>query len=125
MSPDTIIAATRQSGFPEVEPGSFGALPIRAALFVALVTATGGWLLLQSLVNWNSVEPLHFLFYLVIAVFASVLKIALPTVNGSMSINFFFILIGLVDLSLPETMGPLLVGRCFQSHCPMLLALGR
>ena len=47
---------------------------------------------------------MHFLFYLVIAIFASVLKIALPTVNGSMSINFFFILIGLVDLSLPETM---------------------
>jgi diguanylate cyclase (GGDEF)-like protein/putative nucleotidyltransferase with HDIG domain len=66
--------------------------------------ATGGWLILRSLEHWNTTEPLHFLFYFVIAIFASLLKIALPTVNGSMSINFFFILIGLVDLSLPETM---------------------
>src|SRR5580765_5103502 len=104
MSPDTIIAATRHTGFPAIEPGSFRALPLRAALFITMVVAIGGWLLLHSLETWNTAEPLHFLFYLVIAVFASLLKIALPTVNGSMSINFFFILIGLVDLSLPETM---------------------
>jgi diguanylate cyclase (GGDEF)-like protein/putative nucleotidyltransferase with HDIG domain len=104
MSPDTIIAATRQSGFPAIEPGTFRALPLRAALFITLVVSTGGWLLLQALNGWDSAEPMHFLFYLIISVVASVLKIALPTVNGSMSINFFFILIGLVDLSLPETM---------------------
>jgi len=117
MSPDTIIAATRQSGFPDVEPGTFRALPLRAALFIMLVVATGGWLLVQSVENWSSVEPAHFLFYLVIAIFASVLKIALPTVNGSMSINFFFILIGLVDLSLPETM----VIACFGAVAQNLL----
>src|ERR1700733_9600147 len=104
MSPDTIIAATRQTGFPAIEPGTFRALPLKAALFIALVVSTGGWLLLKSLNTWDAVEPMHFLFYLIIAVFASILKIALPTVNGSMSINFFFILIGLVDLNLPETM---------------------
>src|SRR5579872_3608825 len=104
MSPDTIIAATRRTGFPAIEPGSFRALPLRAALFITAVAATGAWLFLHALQQWNTAEPGHFLFYLVIAMFASVLKIALPTVNGSMSINFFFILIGLVDLSLPETM---------------------
>ena len=104
MSPETILAATRHNAFPEVEPGSFRALPLRAALFVTLVTATGGWLLANALESWNTADPAHFLFYLAIAVCASMLKIALPTVNGSMSVNFFFILIGLVDLSLPETM---------------------
>lgn len=59
MSPDTIIAATRQSGFPAVEPGTFRALPLRAELFIILVTATGGWLLVQSVENWNPAEPLH------------------------------------------------------------------
>ena len=104
MSPDTIIAATRHTGFRDIEPGSFRALPLRASLFITLVVSTGGWLLLRSFDGWSPTEPLHFLFYFVIAIFASLLKIALPTVNGSMSINFFFILIGLVDLSLPETM---------------------
>jgi len=115
MSPDTIIAVARQTGFPAVEPGSFRALPARAALFVALVTATGGWLSLEAAQSWSTPEPLHFLFYLIIAIFASVLKIALPTVNGSMSINFFFILIGLVDLSLPETMTIAIAGTIAQS----------
>ena len=73
-------------------------------MFVTAVVAIGGCLLIRSLDNWNTTEPLHFLFYFVIAIFASLLKIALPTVNGSISVNFFFILIGLVDLSLPETM---------------------
>ena len=100
--PFAILAAVRQTGFPEIEPGSFRALPLRAALFIMM--ATGALLFLRALENWSTVEPFHFLFYLVIAIFASVLKIALPTVNGSMSINFFFILIGLVDLGLPETM---------------------
>jgi diguanylate cyclase (GGDEF)-like protein/putative nucleotidyltransferase with HDIG domain len=104
MSPDTIIAAARQSGFPEVEPGTFRALPLRAALFITLVVATGAWLLVHALDNWSVADTPHFLFYLAIAICASMLKIALPTVNGSMSVNFFFILIGLVDLSLPETM---------------------
>ena len=47
MSPDTIIAATRQSGFPAIEPGTFRALPLKAALFITLVVGTGGWLLLR------------------------------------------------------------------------------
>src|SRR5438445_1749 len=62
MSPDTIIAATRHTGFPEIEPGSFRALPLRAALFITLVVCTGGWLVLQALDNWNAAHPLHFLF---------------------------------------------------------------
>lgn len=104
MSPDAIIAATRQNGFPEVKPGSFRALPLRAAFFIALVVATGAWLFLRSLETLSTAAPFYFCFYLLIAVGASFLKIALPTVNGSMSVTFFFILIGLVDLSLPETM---------------------
>ena len=105
MSPDMPSSPlTRHNGFPESEPGSFRALPLRAAMFITLVVSTGGCLLLEALKNWDAVEPLHFLFYLVVAIFASSLKIALPTVNGSLSINFFFILIGLVDLNLPETM---------------------
>src|ERR1700675_2081360 len=104
MSPDTIIAATRHTGFRDIEPGSFRVLPLRASLFITLVVSTGGWLLLRSFDGWSPTEALHFLFYFVIAIFASLLKIALTIVNGSMSINFFFILIGLVDLSLPETM---------------------
>jgi diguanylate cyclase (GGDEF)-like protein/putative nucleotidyltransferase with HDIG domain len=115
MSPETIIAATRQTGFAAVEPGSFRALPLRAALFISLVVATGAWLLARCFENWNPAEPLQFLFYLVIAIIASLLKIGLPTVNGSMSINFFFILIGLVDLSLPETMAIACAGAVTQN----------
>jgi diguanylate cyclase (GGDEF)-like protein/putative nucleotidyltransferase with HDIG domain len=104
MSPDAIIAAARQSGFPEVEPGSFRALPVRAAAFITFVIAVGAWLFVCSLDNWTNHYDVQFFVYLLIAVGASFLKIELPNVNGSMSITFFFILIGIADLSLPQTM---------------------
>jgi diguanylate cyclase (GGDEF)-like protein/putative nucleotidyltransferase with HDIG domain len=115
MSPDAIIAAARQTGFPEVEPGSFRALPLKAAAFITFVAATGAWLIVRSFDAWTNVEPQHFIFYLAIAILASVLKIALPTVNGSMSVTFFFILIGLVDLRLPQTMVIACVGVIAQN----------
>src|SRR4051812_40253484 len=103
VTPNERTSVKRPTWPRTTEPGSFGALPIRGALFIALVVCVGFWVFLVAIAQWSSPEPLHFLFYLVIAIFASALKIALPTVNGEMSINFFFILIGLVDLSLPET----------------------
>src|SRR6476660_5541647 len=79
-------------------------MPTKAKIFVALVI-TGGWLaLVQSLLHWQSHEPVSFIIYLLITVFASGLKLQLPGVTGTMSVCFFFILIGLVSLSLPEVL---------------------
>jgi putative nucleotidyltransferase with HDIG domain len=79
-------------------------MPTKAKIFVALVI-TGGWLaLVQSLLHWQSHEPVNFIVYFLLTVFASGLKLQLPGVTGTMSVCFFFILIGLVSLSLPEVL---------------------
>jgi diguanylate cyclase (GGDEF)-like protein/putative nucleotidyltransferase with HDIG domain len=57
-----------------------------------------------ALWNWHSDDLLRFSCYLTIAVFASSLKVQLPGIDGTMSVNFLFILLGILELSLPETL---------------------
>jgi diguanylate cyclase (GGDEF)-like protein/putative nucleotidyltransferase with HDIG domain len=54
--------------------------------------------------HWQSLDPLKFLCYLVVAVLASSLRIKLPGVNGTMSVNFLFVLLGVMELSFAETL---------------------
>src|SRR5438045_4236263 len=53
---------------------------------------------------WQSDNAIRFICYLLISTMASGCKVNLPGVTGTMSVNFLFILIGIVELSLPETM---------------------
>jgi diguanylate cyclase (GGDEF)-like protein/putative nucleotidyltransferase with HDIG domain len=46
----------------------------------------------------------RFACYLIIAVLSSGLKIQIPGLDGTMSVNFLFILLGILELSLPETL---------------------
>ena len=39
-----------------------------------------------------------------IALVASGLKVQLPGIDGTMSVNFLFVLLGILELSLPETL---------------------
>ena len=79
-------------------------MSIRARLFIGATAAFGGWALGHSLWHWQSVELIHFVCYLLVAVFASGLKIQLPGIDGNMSISFLFILLGVIELNLPETL---------------------
>ncbi len=60
--------------------------------------------LLYSLWHWQSVDLTRFVCYLLVAVLASSLKIQLPGIDGTMSVNFLFILLGVLELNLPETL---------------------
>lgn len=53
--------------------------------------------------HWHSHDLTRFLSYLLVALLASGLKVQLPGIDGTMSVNFLFILLGVMDLSLPET----------------------
>src|SRR6202041_3123577 len=46
----------------------------------------------------------RFFCYLAVALLASGLKVQLPGIDGTMSVNFLFILLGVMELSLPETL---------------------
>src|SRR5881394_1294173 len=79
-------------------------MPTKAKIFIG-VTATIGMLVVgTSLWHWHSDDLLRFFCYLAIAIFASSLKVQLPGIDGTMSVNFLFILLGILELSLPETL---------------------
>jgi diguanylate cyclase (GGDEF)-like protein/putative nucleotidyltransferase with HDIG domain len=54
--------------------------------------------------HWRSSDPIKFVCYLAVALLASSLKIKLPGISGTMSVNFLFILLGVLELSFGETL---------------------
>jgi diguanylate cyclase (GGDEF)-like protein/putative nucleotidyltransferase with HDIG domain len=76
----------------------------RATLFIATTAAMGMLILAHSLWHWQSDDLARFVCYLLIATLASGLKIRLPGIDGTMSVNFLFILLGVLEMSLPETL---------------------
>ena len=79
-------------------------LPFRAKLFIACTATVGIVVMLHSLAHWQSSDLMRFGCYLLIALVAAGLKVQLPGIDGSMSVNFLFILVGILELSLPETL---------------------
>ncbi len=56
-----------------------------------------------GLFQWESSGLTRYVCYLLIALLASGLKVSLPGITGTLSVNFLFMLIGVVELTLPET----------------------
>src|SRR5579863_10785305 len=68
-------------------------------------TALGGCVgFALALSQWHSSDPLKFACYLLAALLASSLKVTLPGIDGTLSVNFLFTLLGILELSLPETL---------------------
>jgi len=78
-------------------------MTIQARTFVSLVIFTGACALGYGVGHWSSQDPIKFVCYLLVALFASRLKVKLPGITGTMSVNFLFILLGLRELGLAET----------------------
>jgi diguanylate cyclase (GGDEF)-like protein/putative nucleotidyltransferase with HDIG domain len=75
-----------------------------AKLFIAVTAAMGVAAMLAAFLHCSSQIPLRFAVYLGIALLTSGLKVVVPGINGSMSVTFLFVLLGALELSLPETM---------------------
>src|SRR5579863_1455165 len=76
----------------------------RTKLFVGITVSLGMVVLCSALWRWQSADLTRFACYVVVAVLASSLKVQLPGIDGTMSVNFLFILLGVMELSLPETL---------------------
>jgi diguanylate cyclase (GGDEF)-like protein/putative nucleotidyltransferase with HDIG domain len=79
-------------------------LPIRAKAFITVTAASGAAVLGISFLHWHCSDPLKFGCYLLIAIMASTMKVRLPGIESTMSATFLFILLGVVELSLPEAL---------------------
>ena len=84
--------------------GTGARMPRTAAAFILLTASLGATIVIHALLHWHATDPLRFICYLLVALLAAELKVVLPGIDAHMSVNFLFILIGMLELSLPETL---------------------
>jgi len=86
-------------------------MPLRpqAKTFIGTLAAMAAACFVTSASHWHPRDAVQLSSYLLLATAASTLKITLPGIDGTMSVNFLFILLSVMELSFAET---LLIGAC-------------
>jgi len=80
-------------------------MPRMARIYVFLVSVLGALVLAATLQgSVHPLDPLRFATYFALSLIAATLKLRLPGLTGTMSIGFVFALLGIAELTLPETM---------------------
>jgi len=103
-------------------PQSWRDMSAAPRFFIAVVVLCGTAVLTYSVMHGRSENPLKFFCYLVIALAVSRLKVNVPGITGTMSVNFLFPLLGVLELSLSEAMAlgcAAVVVQCFDRDRPM------
>ncbi len=80
-------------------------MPTHARVYIPVVSAAGIAAMAYAFLDtpWSH-DPLRFAAYLVLSLVAAALKLRLPGLTGTMSIGFVFVLLGIAELTAPETM---------------------
>jgi diguanylate cyclase (GGDEF)-like protein/putative nucleotidyltransferase with HDIG domain len=84
-------------------------LPLTARLYVSCIILLGTVSLVLGLPSWRSDDPIGFAAYFFVAMVSACMKVSLPTIRGTMSVNFLIILAAISEFSLGES---LLLGCC-------------
>ena len=90
-------------GLPE-HSRSWKSLSFPARAYIVLVVIAGLGILIYGGIHQSSKNIAEFICYLGIAILASRLRVNLPGITGTLSVNFLFILIGVLELSFTETL---------------------
>jgi diguanylate cyclase (GGDEF)-like protein/putative nucleotidyltransferase with HDIG domain len=95
------------------KPGVFLGWP--ATIFILTQALAGFPLFVYAAFHWHTDDSLRFACFLAVALGASIFKVRLPGIQATMSANFLFILVGILDLSFPETLFMGCLGGLVQS----------
>ncbi|HVI10758.1 MAG TPA: HD domain-containing phosphohydrolase [Candidatus Binatia bacterium] len=87
---------------------------LAARAFIATTVTAAAACLSFAFFHWHTQDLVRFLCYVAIALLASPLKVSLP--GGTLSVNFLFTLLGVLELSLPETLVLGLAGTLAQFY---------
>jgi diguanylate cyclase (GGDEF)-like protein/putative nucleotidyltransferase with HDIG domain len=77
---------------------------VATKLFLHGVLLAGAVAFIATVAHLSVPEPVKFFSYCALALIAASLKVRLPGITGTLTVNYVFVLIGLADLSLPECM---------------------
>ena len=78
-------------------------MTFNAKIYVSVLLALGFCVLASTFAHASPVDA-RFAAYFALSVFASVLKVGMPALAGSMSFNFLFVLIAIIDLGMPQAL---------------------
>jgi len=95
------MSATRQTG---------------TRVYIAAMTVAAVACFVPSMFRWHFANPAEFFCYLAAALLASSLKVSLPGIEGTMSMNFLLTLLCIIELGLPETLLIGLLKTLFQFY---------
>ena len=95
------------------KPGVFLGWP--ATIFILTQALAGLPLFVYAVLHWHTDDSLRFACFLAVALGASIFKVRLPGIQATMSANFLFVLVGILDLSFPETLFMGCLGGLVQS----------
>ncbi|HEY1753988.1 MAG TPA: diguanylate cyclase [Bryobacteraceae bacterium] len=93
----------------------YPALSRNVMLCVQFTALAGLIVLLDSLATWESPDLLKYSAFLTVGIFSSGAAIDVPSVTGSFSLTFLFVLFGTLELTRPETV--LLAALMTVGHC--------
>ncbi len=79
-------------------------MSLTARLYVAIIVILGAVALAHGLSLWNAQDLPRFYGFLLLAIPTSCLKVTLPGISGTMSVLFLFLLAGVVELGIAETL---------------------
>src|ERR1700685_2522943 len=96
-------AVSMSRGLPS-HSGSWRGMPLLAQALIGGIIAVGTAILVYGGIHQSSRNIAEFICYLGIAILATKLKVNLPGITGTLSVNFLFILIGVLELSFSETL---------------------
>jgi len=78
-------------------------LTAKARRFITLTALLGAVVLSRAIARWDSPDLLKYGGFLMVAIFSSGIRISGPGITGLLSLNFLFILFGIVELTQSET----------------------
>jgi hypothetical protein len=84
-------------------------------IFIAAVVITGAAVLVNGLLHWNTSRPMELAALLIMTLIASRLKVRLPGINGTMSVNVPYLLIVAVRLNPGEALAIAAMASLIQS----------
>jgi hypothetical protein len=91
-------------------------MPLKARIYVGLVSGLGLMTLGHGVNPWESGNLVRFALCLAVTVIGSGFKVSLPGIQGTMSFYFLFVLISVAQLTLSETMaivGAAVIWQCY------------
>src|SRR5579864_9209492 len=87
-----------------------------ARVFIAGMALAGALCFALAFSHWQSSDPVKFVCYLLAALLASSLKVTLPGLDATLSVNFLFTLLGILELGMPETLLIVLASTVGQAY---------